>query len=255
MGWASDFTDNKNFNFINLFLLSIYFKIKQMAFLASSSTVYAQAYLTELGRQYLFDSPSKPRYVVLPNGQTVDRLKIERFSLGDPDVNYNLGSSLLLESGEIPNVTGDNEGVVTGAKGRTLTNLISPGASVIPSTDIDTVEYRTTNDNIIFNLNQAANLIPTVITQQLSTYIDGALVNDGIYSVTPTSYGPNVLQNNELIIVLKQPTLASDGYRMRIIFPSTGSNYNKFTIQFEKATSQQGALVTSINTSIETPNE
>jgi hypothetical protein len=90
-----------------------------------------------------------------------------------------------------------------------------------------------------------------VITQQLSTYIDGALVNDGIYTVTPTSYGPNVLQNNELIIVLKEPTLTSSGYRMRIIFPSTGTNYNKFTIQFEKSTSQIGTISTSINTAIE----
>lgn len=221
-----------------------------MAFLASSTTVYAEAYLTELGRQYLFDSKNKPRYITLSNGQTVDRLKIERFSLGDPDVNYNL--ALLLESGDIPDVTGDNEGVVTGAKGRTLTNLISPGASTIPSTDIETVEYRSTQDNVVFNLNQAANLIPTVITQQLSTYIDGALVNDGVYIVTPTSYGPNVLQNNELIIVLKEPTLTSDGYRMRIIFPSTGTNYNKFTIQFEKATAQTGVLSTSVSTTIET---
>lgn len=220
-----------------------------MAFLASSTTVYSKAYLTELGRQYLFDSPSKPRYVTLPNGQTIDRLKIERFSLGDPDVNYNIGN--LLESGDIPDVTGDNEGVVTGAKGRTLTNLISPGASFIPSNDIETIEYRATNDNIVINLNQAANLLPTVITQQLSTYIDGALVNDGIYTITPTSYGPNVMQNNELIIVLKQPTANSDGYRMRIIFPSTGSNYNKFTVQFEKATAQNGTIITNVSTNIE----
>ena len=225
-----------------------------MAFLASSTTVYAQAYLTELGRQYLFDSPTKPRYITLPNGQTIDRLKIERFSLGDPDVNYNL-SGALLESGDIPDVTGDNEGVVTGAKGRTLTNLISPGASTIPSTEIETVEYRATNDNIIFNLNQAANLLPAVVTQQLTTFIDGALANDGVYTVTPTSYGPNVLQNNELIITLKEPTLTSDGYRMRIIFPSTGANYNKFTIQFEKAVAQSGTIVTNVSTTIQTTND
>lgn len=220
-----------------------------MAFIASSDTVYAKAYLTELGRQYLFDSPNKPRYITLSNGQTIDRLKIERFSLGDPDVNYNL--SALLESGDIPDVTGENEGLITGAKGRVLTNLISPGASNIPSTDITTVEYIPTNRNITFNLNQASNLLPTVITQQLATYLDGLLVNDGVYNVTPTSYGPNTLQNNELIIVLKEPTLGSDGYRMRIIFPSTGSNYNKFTIQFEKATVQSGIIVTNITTSIQ----
>ena len=227
-----------------------------MAFLSSSSTIYASAVLTELGRQYLFDSPSKPRYVTLANGQTIDRLKIERFSLSDSDVNYNI--ALLLESGDIPDITGDNEsGSVTGAKGRTLTNLISPGASNIPSTDIEAVDYRATHDNITWNLAQAANLLQTVVTQQLTTYIDGALVNDGIYSVTPNSDGPNILQNNELIITLKEPTLNRDGYRMRIIFPSTGANYNKFTVQFEKASAQRGSIVTNVSTDIQAqaPNQ
>ncbi len=220
-----------------------------MGFIQSSSTVYAKAYLTELGRQYLFDSLNKPRYITLSNGQTVDRLKIERFSLGDPDVNYNL--PLLLESGDIPDVTGENESCVTGAKGRMLTNLISPGASTIPDVDITTVEYKSTQENIIYNLNQAANLLPMVVTQQLTTFIDGLLINDGVYYVSPTSYGPNTLNNNELIIVLKEPTLTQDGYRIRIIFPSTGNNYNKFTIQFEKASAQSGTIVTNISNEVQ----
>ncbi len=226
-----------------------------MGFIQSSSTVYARAYLTECGRQYLFDSLNKPRYITLSNGQTIDRLKIERFSLGDPDVNYNL--PLLLVSGDIPDVTGDNESCVTGAKGRRLTNLISPGASTIPDVDITTVEYKPTHDNIVYNLNQASNLLPMVVTQQLTTFIDGLLVNDGIYNVSPNNYGPNTLENNELIIMLKEPTLTSDGYRMRIIFPSTGLNYNKFTIQFEKASAQNGIIVTNLtnNVASETTND
>ncbi len=220
-----------------------------MGFISSSSTVYAKAYLTELGRQYLFDSLHKPRYITLSNGQTVDRLKIERFSLGDPDVNYNL--PLLLESGDIPDVTGDNEECVTGAKGRRLTNLISPGASTIPDVDITTVEYKSTQENITYNLNQAANLLPMVVTQQLTTFIDGLLVNDGVYYVSPNNYGPNTLQNNELVIMLKEPTLNQDGYRMRLIFPSTGNNYNKFTIQFEKASAQSGVIVTNITNDVQ----
>lgn len=224
-----------------------------MGFIASSSTVYAQAYLTELGRQYLFDSPSKPRYITLSNGQTVDRLRIERFSLGDPDVNYNL--PLLLESGEIPDLSGENEECVTGAKGRMLTNIISPGNSTIPSEDIDLVEYKSTQKRIVFNMTSAPNLIPTVVTQQLTTFIDGILVNDGVYVVTPTNYGPNKLQNNELIIPIKEPSPTQDGYRLRIIFPSTGSNYDKITFQFEKSTTQIGVVVNNISTTIQPNNE
>jgi len=224
-----------------------------MGFIASSTTVYAQAYLTELGRQYLFDSPSKPRYVTLSNGQTIDRLRIERFSLGDPDVNYNL--PLLLESGEIPDLSGENEECVTGAKGRMLTNIISPGNSNIPSEDIDLVEYKSTNKRVVFNMTSAVNLIPTVVTQQLTTFVDGILVNDGVYIVTPTNYGPNKLQNNELIIPLKEPSPTQDGYRLRIIFPSTGSNYDKVTFQFEKSTTQVGVVVNNVSTTIQTNNE
>ncbi len=223
-----------------------------MGFISSAQTVYAQAYLTELGRSYLFDDPKKPRYITLANGQTIDRLKIERFSLGDPDVNYNL--PLNLGSGDIPDLSGENEECVTGAKGRMLTNIISPGASNIPSTDISTVEYKSTRTQIVYSLTSAAGLIPPVITQQLTTFIDGILVNDGVYIVTPTNYGPNKLQNNELIIVLKEPSSTQDGYRLRIIFPSTGSNYDKMTFQFEKSTTQVGKIVTNVSTSIAPPS-
>lgn len=220
-----------------------------MGFIASSTTVYSQAFLTELGRSYVFNSLDKPRYVTLSNGKTIDRLKIERFSLGDSDVNYNL--PLNLDSGDIPDLTGENEQCVTGAKGRTLTNIISPGASNIPGTDIETLEYKSTYKQIVFDMVKAANLLPMVTTQQLKTYIDGIFVNDGVYIVTPTNYGPNKLNNNEIIIMIKEPTPITDGYRLRIIFPSTGSNYNKMTFQFEKATVQTGTVVTQVSTVIE----
>lgn len=219
-----------------------------MGLIPSATTVYARAYLTELGRQYLFDSMSKPRYIQLPNGVTVDRLKITRFSLGDPDVNYNLPLPLL--SGEIPDLSGENENAVTGAKGRTLDNLISPTTSTIPADSIDTVTYSTTYQSINFNSNVAPTTFPVVITQQLQTFVDGALVNDGVYVVSPTSYGPNVINNNELIIPLKQPTTTSPGYRLRIFFPSTGSNYNKVTFQFEKANQIQGTPTTTVTTGL-----
>lgn len=220
-----------------------------MGLIASATTVYARAYLTELGRQYLFNSMSKPRYVTLANNQTVDRLKITRFSLGDPDVNYQLPLPLI--SGDIPDLSGENENAVTGAKGRSLTNLISPGSSSIPANDITTVSYKTTQSSVNFNVNVTPSAFPTVVTQQLQTYVDGALINDGLYYVSPTSYGPNVLNNNELIIVLKAPTLTSPGYRLRIFYPTTGANQNKMTFQFEKANQLQGTPVTNVTTTVQ----
>ena len=92
-----------------------------------------------------------------------------------------------------------------------------------------------------------------VITQQLTTYVDGIGVNDGIYTITPTNYGPNKLKNNELIIILKQPTTTADGYRLRIIFPSTGNNYDKITFQFEKSTTQTGTIVNTVHKTVEDP--
>ena len=219
-----------------------------MGLIQSATTVYARAYLTELGRQYLFDSLSKPRYIQLSNGQTVDRLKIARFSLGDPDVNYTL--PLPLTSGQIPDLSGENENAVTGAKGRTLDNLISPGTSNIPAESIESVEYKTTTQVINFNTAVAPSTFPVVTTQQLQTFVDGSLVNDGVYVVSPTSYGPNVLNNNELIITLRQPTTTSPGYRLRIFYPTTGSNYNKVTFQFEKANQLQGTPVTTVTTGV-----
>ena len=217
-----------------------------MGLIQSATTVYARAYLTELGRQYLFDSLNRPRYIQLPNGQTVDRMKITRFSLGDPDVNYNL--PLPLTSGEIPDLSGENENAVTGAKGRMLDNLISPNNSNIPPTEIETLVYNTTQSSINFNAIQAPSTFPVVVTQQLQTFVNGSLVNDGVYVVSPTSYGPNVLNNNELIITLRQPTATSPGYRLRIFYPTTGSNYNKMTFQFEKASQTQGVPTTTVTT-------
>jgi len=204
-----------------------------MGDIVSSTTVYAVAYLTELGRQYLFNSNDNPRYITLANGQTIDRLQIERFSLGDTDVNYRLAEQL--DSGQVPDLSGENETAVKGTKGRTLDNLISPGDTVLPKETIDTVEYKTTYADIIWDLGTNINNLPVVITQQLMTFIDGLLVTEGAYNVTPTNYGKIQVANEELIIAIKNPTTLEPGYRLRVFYPKTGSNYNKMTFQFEKA--------------------
>lgn len=217
-----------------------------MGEIASATTVYAVAYLTELGRQYLFNSNENPRYITLANGQTIDRLQIVRFSLGDTDVNYRLAEQL--DSGEVPDLSGENETAVKGTKGRVLDNLISPGDTSLPKESIDTVEYKTTYPDIIWDLGTNINNLPVVVTQQLMTFIDGLLVTEGAYNVTPTNYGKIQVSNEELIISIKNPTTLEPGYRLRIFYPKTGSNYNKMTFQFEKAEPLKGVVVKNTTT-------
>ena len=217
-----------------------------MGFINSASTLYANAALTETGRKYVFDAANNPRRVTLPNGQTVDKLAITSFSLGDPDVNYNIPSNLLPQSGSILDTAGSYGTGINGAENRMLMNIISPGDSDIPSGVISNVNYQQTNANIVFDMSKSLSTLPTVIHQQLMTFVNGSLVSDGTYLVTPTNYGSNALTNNELVITLKEPTLTQSGYRLRIFYPTTGQNYNKMTFQFEKAATQQATVATSV---------
>jgi hypothetical protein len=73
-----------------------------MGYVPSAATVTATAYLTELGRQYLFNK-GNIRFV-----GGVDLFQVTQFGMGDPDVNYNTGT--LLSTGEIPDITGETEG-------------------------------------------------------------------------------------------------------------------------------------------------
>lgn len=74
-----------------------------MGKLASASTIYATAYLTETGRNYLFN---KNNIRFDSNGN--DLFAIETFCLSDPDSNYNVADRL--ESGDVPDISGKSEG-------------------------------------------------------------------------------------------------------------------------------------------------
>tara|TARA_B100000900_G_C20558454_1_gene707804 strand:+ start:36 stop:725 length:690 start_codon:yes stop_codon:yes gene_type:complete len=203
-----------------------------MGAIASADTVYATAYLTELGRQYLFQDNNHPRFVELSDGTRIDKLKIERFSLGDPDVNYKIPD--LLTSGDMPDLSGENENSITGAKGRTLNNLISPSDSILGDGD-DTLEYSTSEGDIMVDLNKDLEKIPTVFTQELLTLIDEEPTLESTYDLLPKNFGENQVKDNELIIPLRQATTTSPGYRMRILYPTIEDDHNICTIQFERA--------------------
>lgn len=71
----------------------------------SAATIYATAYLTDKGREYLFNKNN-----IRFDNTGADLLEIKTFTLSDPDVNYT--TSMLLESGDVPDVTGKSEGCI-----------------------------------------------------------------------------------------------------------------------------------------------
>jgi hypothetical protein len=203
-----------------------------MGAIASADTVYATAYLTEIGRQYLFQDNNHPRFVELSDGTKIDRLKIERFSLGDADVNYKIPYNL--ESGQVPDLSGENEGNITGAKGRALKYLISPNESILGDGD-ESLEYTTSQGDITVDLNKDLSKIPTVFTQELLTLLDEEPTLESTYELLPKNFGENQVKDNELIINLKEATETTPGYRIRILYPTIEEDNNVCTIQFEKS--------------------
>ena len=101
-----------------------------MGSILSSSTVYAVAYLTDLGRKYLFDPITNLRFVTDNNGNSIDAFKIVYFSMSDPDYNYNITEGIAFESGDIANVSGKNEDCIKGCVVNQESYLISVNGEV-----------------------------------------------------------------------------------------------------------------------------
>jgi hypothetical protein len=103
-----------------------------MGYIPSANTVYAVAYLTETGRNYLFNKNNN-RFDSVGD----DLFEITKFTLSDSDTNYQ--TVPLLESGEVPDVTGKSEGCLKTTANYVQSNLI---AFVYDSTPIN-IEYNT----------------------------------------------------------------------------------------------------------------
>lgn len=100
-----------------------------MGSILSSNTIYAVAYLTELGRKLLFDPMSNDRFSQDGN-RVIDAFKITYFSMSDPDYNYNITSDFELETGDITNVSGKNDDCIKGTVITEEVNLISVNGGV-----------------------------------------------------------------------------------------------------------------------------
>lgn len=103
-----------------------------MGYIPSADTVYAVAYLTEIGRNYLFNKNNN-RF----DSAGDDLFEIKKFALSDGDTNYQTIESL--KSGEVPDVTGKNEDCLKTMANYVQSNLI---AYIFDSTPTN-VEYTT----------------------------------------------------------------------------------------------------------------
>lgn len=112
-----------------------------MGFIASGDTLYAKAYLTDKGREYLFNK-SNIRFDEFGD----DLFQIRTFALGDPDVNYR--TSGLLGTGTIPDISGKSEGCLkTSVNYEQRNQLFFQNFDQLVSND---VEYNTNlSDNVL----------------------------------------------------------------------------------------------------------
>lgn len=130
-----------------------------MGKIASASTVYAVAYLTEKGRTYLFNK-NNVRFDSSGN----DLFEIKTFTLSDPDSNYQ--TSQRLESGDIPDITGKSDSSLKTTadyvQGSLLYYTVDSNALSDPiySSNLTNNEDVVTTDTA-FTTNQASDVPPT----------------------------------------------------------------------------------------------
>lgn len=99
-----------------------------MGKIASASTVYATAYLTERGRKYLFNQ-GNIRFDAAGN----DLLEMLYFTLSDADTNYQTVARLA--SGDVPDISGKNDNCIKATADYTQTNLLYQTVDVLVLAD------------------------------------------------------------------------------------------------------------------------
>ena len=123
-----------------------------MGKLASASTVYATAYLTEKGRKYLFNQ-GNVRFDAAGN----DLLEILYFTLSDADTNYQTAARLV--SGDVPDVSGKNDNCIKATADYTQTNLLYQTVDVLILAD-PLYSTDAPNDNLVLDVD-SATVFPT----------------------------------------------------------------------------------------------
>lgn len=128
-----------------------------MGFVTSGSSIQGTAYLTGIGRKYLFNQEN-----IRFDEDGDDLFEIKSFALGDPDHNYSVGTNLL--PGQVPDISGESEGCLKSAVDYAQTSMLL--FSNFDSLATSAVTYETTGtyvaDNVLtININFGGGQLPT----------------------------------------------------------------------------------------------
>jgi hypothetical protein len=142
-----------------------------MGKLASASTVYATAYLTERGRKYLFNQ-GNIRFDVAGN----DLLEMLYFTLSDADTNYQTVARLA--SGDVPDISGKNDNCIKATADYTQTNLLYQTVDVLVLAD-PLYSTNAPDDNLVLDVDSTA-VFPTATDTPPPTTIQGTTTAQNI---------------------------------------------------------------------------
>jgi hypothetical protein len=145
-----------------------------MGSILSSNTIYAVAYLTELGRKLLFDPMSNDRFSQDGN-RIIDAFKITYFSMSDPDYNYNITSGFALATGDISNISGKNDDCIKGTVITEETNLISVNGGVAGISQVDV------DDDVLIDIDDTPYVLSTDGTSENAVVVnihDFSIINE-----------------------------------------------------------------------------
>jgi len=166
-----------------------------MGNIPSGTTINCKAYLTDKGREYLFNKNN----LRFQNG--VDMFEIKNFSLSDPDINYKLDSSFFLKSGEVPDISGINPNLIKSSYYDTQKYpIIVDGDLKFPSIYDDSSIYTGLDDSLVYsttgNFSYSYNSNPSNLVFQnygISTNLTASPSNfkSKYYNATGSSFPSN----------------------------------------------------------------
>jgi hypothetical protein len=128
-----------------------------MGFVTSGSSIQGTAYLTGVGRKYLFNQGN-----IRFDEEGNDLFEIKSFALGDPDHNYSVGFNLL--PGQVPDISGESEGCLKSAVDYVQSSMLLYSNFDNLATSAVTYDVTGTfvsDDTLSININFGGSALPT----------------------------------------------------------------------------------------------
>lgn len=162
-----------------------------MGFVNSGTSIQGTAYLTGVGRKYLFNQNN-----IRFDQDGDDLFEIKAFALGDPDHVYSVENTLL--PGQVPDISGESEGCLKSAVDYIQTSMLL--YQNFDSLATSAVTYGSTgafvaDDVLTININFGGSALPT------GTDTGGGTPNSPNFPSSPnTGVGGTINQSNTQVV-------------------------------------------------------